>query len=467
MKSDRNCPCPRRQGSALVLSLLFIVMFSALAVAMVGMSGANVQIANNQREAAQALASAHSGLEILRHYLRKINIPMASPSGRMDLIAQELQARLTGLPNMSVSYDPTLKTITVPIVELGTGVNTNFTVTVAYGRNADGTPNYDMLDINITGHGGDLTRQVGVSFFLAETGNPIFDYGIATKGPLLTQGSVEVETFNERCWSDVYIESGNSNLALEMTGKSHISGKVFVANDAANVLIGSSSSLVNPEDTGENAIQHIRIGDLDPVPLPVPICSQFEGYVQDTYTVGDPTSNVMLQNIRIPAHSNLTFSNVTINGVMYIEPPNSLSFAGGVTVNGIIVAAGDVNNPSEFNHLDFGGNTTIRDVSALPAGEFGSLTEQTGTCILAPGFSVAFHGNASTVSGVIAASGVQFQGNASGAVDGTVINYSDSRMELTGNTNLTFNRSGAEKIPAGFEPCVTLQFVNASYREPM
>ena len=39
----------RRHGTALVLSLIFLVMFSAMAVGMATMSSGNVQVAQNQR----------------------------------------------------------------------------------------------------------------------------------------------------------------------------------------------------------------------------------------------------------------------------------------------------------------------------------------------------------------------------------------------------------------------------------
>ena len=465
MKPVRNQPCPRRQGSALVLSLIFVVMFSALAAAMAGMSGVNVQIANNQREAGQALSSAHSGIEVVRYYLDGISVPTGAPSTRLEKIAQSLQTKLAGVPNISVSYDSTLKKMTIPAVELATGTNTNFTAAAVYGRNADGSPNYDVVEITVTGNGGDVIRQVGVSFCCTEIGNPIFDFGIATKGPLSTQGSVDVDTFNEKYWADVYIESLNSNLALDMSGKSSIAGTVTIANGAANVLIGASSSVGGAK--GANAMKYVTLG-ADACTFPTPNTAEFEGYVQTDFQAGDPTSNATLKNVRIPAGLNPTFSgNTVVNGLLYIEQPNAVSFTGGVQVNGLIVAEGDVSSPLEGNSLDFGGNVGSQDVSTLSAGEYGTLTEHTGTFILAPGFKTNFRGSFSALNGVIASSGVSFSGNAGGTINGSVINYSDTCMELAGNTDLVFNRTGVEKRPAGFEPYVSLQFLSTSYQEPM
>jgi hypothetical protein len=102
----------------------------------------------------------------------------------------------------------------------------------------------------------------------------------------------------------------------------------------------------------------------------------------------------------------------------------------------------------------------------LEGEQFGFLQDQTGTLILAPGFSIRFGGDFSTVNGVIAASGIEFQGNAGGVINGSVINYSDACMTLDGNTDLIFNRSGTKKNPAGFEPQLNLQLASGGYYEP-
>jgi hypothetical protein len=104
-------------------------------------------------------------------------------------------------------------------------------------------------------------------------------------------------------------------------------------------------------------------------------------------------------------------------------------------------------------------------VSELPDQEFSELKQETGTFLLAPGFSVSFGGNFATINGVIAAGGVNFFGNAGGTINGSVVNYAETPMELDGNTDLIFNRSGTDKNPAGFEPSKILTFQPSSYSE--
>jgi hypothetical protein len=52
-----------------------------------------------------------------------------------------------------------------------------------------------------------------------------------------------------------------------------------------------------------------------------------------------------------------------------------------------------------------------------------------------------------------------------GVVNGSIINYSNNTMSLSGNGDLLFNRSGLVEVPAGFEPQTVLDYDPASYTE--
>ena len=452
----------RRKGSALLLSIIFIAVFSALAVAMAGISGANVQLATNQHQASQALSSAHSGLEIVRYYLNGLTISASvAPGDRLEALTTDLQTTLSnaGFQGTCASYDAGTETMTISDIMLSAQTNEHFSASVSYGAT------YDDLTLVVTGSSKRADKQVAVDYQFAEMGNPIFDYGVATRGPLNMQGNVDVEGYNEVFEASVYIESSNSALALEMTGKSSIAGDVTIANGAAYVDIANQSSVAGA--SGTDAMDNITIGAAA-CEFPVPDPSEFEAYIQHTFDPAvDATSNVTLTNVEIPANTNPSFSgHAVIRGIMYIRSPNVVSFTGNAEIHGLILAEGEVDFPSEDNHLDFGGTVDSYDVSTLPAEEFGDLLDQTGTFLLAPGFSVCFRGNFDCLNGVIAASGVEFHGNAGGTINGSVINYSDDCMSLAGNTDLVFNRSGVEESPAGFQPSVNLEFMSDSYYEP-
>ena len=82
MRRAKNLPHSKQEGSALILSLIFIAMFSALAAAMANMSGTNVQIAENQRKLDNTRACADSGLEIMRYWMSKVEMSGTTSPGQ-------------------------------------------------------------------------------------------------------------------------------------------------------------------------------------------------------------------------------------------------------------------------------------------------------------------------------------------------------------------------------------------------
>lgn len=150
--------------------------------------------------------------------------------------------------------------------------------------------------------------------------------------------------------------------------------------------------------------------------------------------------------------------------MVFVETPNVVTFTGNVSITGVIVGDGDVNDDSGSNQIIFRGNVECRSVSELPE-EFGDLRSMTGTFIVAPGFAVDFGGTFLTHSGAIAANGVSFSGNAGGTIRGSIINYANTKVTISGNTTLRFNRSGIQARPAGFTSMARLVYKAASYTE--
>lgn len=97
MKRTRSIPPQNPQGSALVLSLIFIAVFSALAAALGTIAGSNVQLANNYRRADATRCSAESGLEVIRYWLSRVDMSgTIAPGERFNHLASTFQSQLTG-----------------------------------------------------------------------------------------------------------------------------------------------------------------------------------------------------------------------------------------------------------------------------------------------------------------------------------------------------------------------------------
>ncbi len=321
----------------------------------------------------------------------------------------------------------------------------------------------NALQVDVTGAYRTITRTIRVNYNFGPRMNPLFEYGIATKGPLHLAGNIELGGVNVAVESSLYIESENSSEALSIIGNSQIAGDVYITNPDATVTLQGGQAGIGGE-TGQDAIDnHVSVGDA-PIGFPVPNPGYFQQYVGPNDI---DTNDVVFENIRIPAGTNPTFSaGVTMIGIVFVETPNVLTFTGHVDITGIIVGNGDVNDNSGTNQIKFEGSVTSSSVSELPdEPQFDQLRNETGTFLLAPGFSVSFGGNFETINGVIAANGVEFYGDAGGTIDGSVLNYSDTTMNLTGNSNLSFNHSGTVEIPAGFEFDIELKYDPASYSE--
>ena len=460
MKTKR---LPRRNhsGVALVISMIFVLVFSALAVSMAAVSGASVQIAENQHNVNCARACAESGLEIIRFWLNRVSIPGTTASSqRFGQIASSLQNNLTasGITNITINYDGS--NIIIPAVTVDSADQRSFSVVITQ-------IDAETLQIAVTGVCGPLTRTVTVHYKLAASAHTVFDYGVATKGPLSLSGSVELETVNVAVGASVYIESENSNLALSITGNSQIAGDVSIVNPIANVYLDGAKAGIGGQ-TGQPAIDnHVSFG-APATEFPAPNPDYFEPYATDIIdATTDTTLNTTYDNVKIAAGTNPTFSGqVTFRGIVFIETPNVVTFQGSTTITGIVVGNGDVEDNFGTNKISFLGNVTSYDVSQLPnEDKFAAIKTQTGTCLMTPGFAVSFGGNFHTLNGVIAANGIKFYGNAGGTVNGSIINYSDSQMELTGNSDLYISALGTANIPAGFEPEIILRYEPSTYSE--
>ena len=451
----------KNRGAVLILSMIFLVIFSAMAVSMAALSGTNVQLAENQRNADKARACAESGFDVIRFWINQVSIPGTTlEDDRFNQIAGSLQNELTTsfITNVAPSYDGSV--ITIPSVTLDSANGSSFSSTITQ-------LDPDTVRIDVTGTYGSITRTIRANYDIGERANNVFDFGVATKGPLSLSGNIELEGINVSVEASVYIESENSNLALSIIGNSQIAGDVSIVNPIATVDLQGGQAGIGGE-TGQDAVDnHVSFG-VPPSEFPEPNPALFESYMTSVVDANtDTSSDATFENVRILANTNPTFSgHTTLKGVIYIETPNVVTFTGSADVTGIIVGDGDIGDNSGVNQIEFLGDVDSHPVTELPEeAQFDGLHDQTGTFVMAPGFHVSFGGSFSALCGAIAGNGVEFFGNAGGTINGSVINYSDEEMTLSGNSDLFFNRSGLTEVPAGFEPEIVLDYNPSSYSE--
>ena len=453
-----------RKGVALVLSLVFLVVFSSLGVAMLRMTSTQVQAASNMHVANLARSSAESGLEYLRYWVSQVTIPgSVAPSQRFSYMASAVRSDLlaSGIEDVTLGADA---------LSIGTA-NNGIALTQQADRKFSGvirSLDADTIQLEATGEAGGLSRKVALNYTFGVRNRSVFDFGVASRGPVQLSGNVQLTGYNVSVEADVYIESPNNNLALSIIGNSQIAGNVNIVNPNGTVVLQGGQAGIGGE-TGQAAItNHVRTG-VPPTDFPVPNPGHFEQYVDSVVQTGADLDNEIFENVRIAAGVNPKFTGSTIlRGIVYIESPNVVTFGGNVEITGIIAGDGSWTDNSGTNKVVFLGTVDSRPVSELSGdSKFDGLRDETGTFLMAPGFAAMFGGGFETLNGAIAANGITFFGNAGGTVGGSVINYSDRPMTVSGNSDLCFNRSGITEVPAGFEPEVILQCNPASYCEPI
>jgi len=455
-----------RQGAVLIIAVIFVAIFSSLALAMLTMSSTNIQVADNHYKANRALESAQSGLEVMRYWLGRVAmLGNVSPADRFTyLVSQLVDVDLTtaGI-NTGKTYDDNGDPVAVNL----DNITINPLAGQSFNASIQKTDNLDVVQVNITGSADSISRTISANYRFETREHNVFDYGVATRGPLTLLGNIDMSGTNVDIEADVYIESANQDEALSIIGNSQIAGGVTLTNPDAYVTLQGGQAGIGGE-TGDEALNHVSIID-EPVDFPVPLSGYFEQYVQNTFDpeVHDTTTDNTFENIRIPGGTNPTFSgSTTLNGIVFIESPNVVTFTGNVNITGIIVGDGDMYDNSGTNQIIFLGNVGSASVTDLPETEqFDGFRAETGTFLMAPGFSATFRGSFETLNGAIAANGIEFSGNAGGTINGSIVNYSDTPMTLSGNSDLFFNRSGNTEVPAGFGPEIILNYDSSSYSE--
>jgi len=446
-----------RRGTALILSMIFILIFSALAVSMATLSGTNVQLASNQHKVDCAHASAESGLEVMRYWLSRVTMPSSTPPANylsitVDHVQSDLDAN--SISNITVNDDGSIQ----PVI-LASASGQTFDGQIAIDANQ---PN--ILQVYTTGGNGQITRTIKVCYDIEAYEYPIFDFGMATKGPILFNGNPTITGVNSNNEADIFIDSQGDDLALLVTGNTNFDGDISIANSDANTVF--MGDVLIGDDQGQAAIDnHVSIGAESPE-FPIADTGHFQQYATgDTIDSStDISGGMTLTNATIEAGTDPCFAgSVIIEGILLIEAPNIVTFIHNVALNGMIVGDGaDVDNPGT-NKISFLGNF---ETNPYPAGvEFDAIRSETGSSILAPGFGASFEGNFSALGGVMAVSGACFSGNVNAMIKGTIINYSDNPTTVMGNARLNFDRSDDIKVPAGFDLRRVLTYDPDSYSE--
>lgn len=440
----------RPRGITSVMAMLFLVLFSVLAVGFVATVNSAVQISGNELRSARAMLAAESAMNFARFHLWDLNVKRSLPVDELfNTVYEQLQNRLDGTANLAGGsinrVDDVIQIPGDPDAFIPIDDDSGFRVMIERKGME--------LVVTAVGKYGQTESLRGIELTYAIYSRPssIFDFGIASKSPIEMIGNTSVQGKNNPAHGSVLTTSFRTP-ALKMQGNSEISGDVSFVNPSASAMNVTGNNKIGgyrPSQSGFH--DHVHFGIAEPE-FPTIDTSAHKAWLDanpHTVITGNSGGNKTFGSMRIKANSNPKFNgNTKITGLVYIEAPNQVSFSGNLDLHGVIVVENDPSGDSSTNLIDFGGNVDFEGVGSLPA-SFGELRDLDGAMLLAPGFKLQMRGNFGVIGGTIAADEMSFSGNAGGTIKGSVINLQDTKVSLQGNTDIIIESQGTTKTPAG------------------
>jgi len=459
-----------------LLALLFLVVFSTLAIGFYAQTTLTAQITANEQKQHRALLAAESGVQYMRYRLNQLKIRYGPPEQLMQQVFDQLRDIEDGQGNLEfgmqeitlIGNDTTTpKEVLYPkdpnaIISLGER-GCGFRARIV---RVPGTRN---LAVKVAGYGGGVTngsaqvRGIEYVFKTDEIEANLFEYGVAGKGQIELAGNGTIRgPAGQLSHGNVYTTTA-LNPAVLTTGPSTITGDVYMERATSTFSYSANSSIAGSTDPSWKSNHTHKpwpAAGKPPVEFPVIDTADFIPYAKTTVPVGAPVGTYF-KNIRIPAgrgtaSTPYTFSSGTvIEGVVYIQAPNVVRFSGNCTIRGAVVGDNTVPATSTLatNVVEFAGTATAYDMSTLPDNNPADfppeLRAMKGATIVMPGFHMKFSGGHGAVSGTIASDQLSFSGNATGNITGSVIGMAEQKLVVSGSGSVQVTRPPPVPWPAG------------------
>jgi Tfp pilus assembly protein PilX len=509
-----------RRGAVVVLAMIFIAVFSALAVALATVSGSNLQMASNQHKLNGALHAAQSGLECARYLVRTVTgLPLTNTNTVSTAQANQTWTRLcsyiqtTGLDGKTVlaasRFTDALGSgdeLVTPALRTGVA-GEQFTVRL-YRYDADPR----TIKAQIMGTDGLAVRHIGMDMAVMKD-REVLDYAVASRTRTWLAGDVTIHGNMYSAWKYQHISPfhmtsdakvlGRIGTILDKVGPDLYAGGVRmpydletldskgnpVYNASGNKVIsltdelqGQYKSIDYSVSYGDKAVNMpgMKVADYDTssykaLTTAIPASSyntttitEYAPHALGNYSLPGPSGglkltryvveNQTLTNAQVVANRNALFRNCTFNGILYID--------GGRT--------GYYNN-IRFDNCTFNG-PIVTYPSTVTASEWwqrnqlyftGAATFQNQTdvpaTIMAPNFSVDIGNTNPTrstnnvLTGAVIGGIVDVRGHAQ--IYGTIISMFDTSSYPSGyvsNLGATLGDGGSETTAPGDVGVITI-----------
>ena len=461
---------PGRRGISSVVAVFFLVLFSALALGFYFQANMAGNLAENERRMTLSHVQAEGGLRFIQYHLRGLDVMHCpDPARQFEELYGSLAAVLDGTGNLGggfCGYQPGLISIPERGFVRAHPDGSGFRIEIRQdGRNivvkSIGRCGDRVTEDELTG-----ARAAEIDCVVVEHTSDVFKYGIASRGAVEMNGNARIVGVPADKGS--FLSTSHTvPTPLKMGGSSSISGSVSFSSGGANVSLLSNASIAGSKDPSVYK-DYVFRGVAEPE-FPVIDTSMYEPFARNVLsTVGATYSAGNLKNVRIKANTNPRFDGgIEVQGVVYVEAPNVVTFDNNVVVRGAIVVQNDPPGSPAINKIVFNSNVRLYSMDTLPAydADFpAELRELDGSMIIAPKFDVVFNSNFQAARGSIIAGQMTWEANASGTIEGHLIAMEDRPMVFNSNTNISIQPSDT-RLPDGLFFGHHFAAVDESYRE--
>ncbi len=242
-----------RRGAVVVVAMILIAVFAALALALATVSGANLQVASDQRRVNTALHAAQSGLECAKYLVRTVTLPQTNVNYITDAQANQVWVNLCSFvqscaldgktANAAHRFTDALGSgdeMVTPALRTGTE-NARFTIRL-YRYDSDPR----TIKAQATGTDGIAIRSVGMDMAVLKD-REVLNYAIAGRGRMWLTGDTTIHGGIFSSWNRRGISPFNTTSDTKVLGKIN-TVRALAAIEADTYQLETLDAAGNPID---------------------------------------------------------------------------------------------------------------------------------------------------------------------------------------------------------------------------
>jgi hypothetical protein len=457
-RAARRPRLPDRRGAVAMLAMLYLILFATMAIGFYAAVTTASQTSMADQRVTRAYLAAETGMDFMRQRLAQVSIPAGTPpttvgstKGVLDVLYDQLSATLNDQTNFKDK----------PIAKVGNSIRIPGDLTQRVDIDADSGFRATIDDmtgeivVTIVGRYGttNVGRAFAMNYTRTQKQSTVFDYAVAAKGRVvMSKGSITgVAGVSDDKVAQVMSAKGTLG-AITMSGGTIGSAtggqlNVSLADESSTLTIEDLAKVTGGSVHGSSIASNILNNYtkvVDKPEFPIIDTSIYKPYATNTYA-GEST----LKNVRIPAGTNPKFTGgATIQGILYIESPNTVEFRGNTQLQGFIVF--ENKGSTAVNVIDQRGNFSHMPLPSGP--EYDGLRSTSGLAVLAPTTRML---NSGSVDSDLKGNVVLGTFANAGSADWTIQNGSMLLMDdsvdsaIFNGKTVKFASTGAPTLPTG------------------